>query len=359
MIVIKLKKLQEQRVALIEAMEVEVRDAEDNTRFEELKAQVSEIDTEIRSLEIKNIKSPQVVAEGEKTMEIREDLLAGKEVEMREAEVTTANVGAGIPVDYVTGVVKKATEISPLFALADKMVTASNTAITIQNQKLGKFVPMNELQAYANKVADMSEVTLDAHKYGIMATLSEELIQDASFNAEQEINDQIVEGFAETMDELLVTGDAKVFGIEKATKANGAGEVVVPAKLTVEALLDVYYALKPAYRKNAVWVVSPVQERELAGLVDATGRPMLVASYGVNPTFTILGRPVVVNENATRISFVDMTKAVKVAIRKSLTIKRDDSVGFANDTVAIKGTARIDIKPMLQEAIAYGKVSAK
>ncbi len=367
----RMKNLQEQRVALISQMDalvnVEVREGEeapvlDTKAFEDLKVKVEKIDAEVKALkELNKIKDEpkKTVQEGEKDMEIREQLLTGQEVEMRSNEVSTATIGAGIPTDYVDGVVKKAEVISPLFGMADKMVTSANTAITVQGEKLGKFVPMNELQAYANKAITMEEKVLNAHKFGILSTVSQELLDDASFDVEAEISGQITEGFAMTMDELLIAGTDKIFGIEKATVANGAKEITVAAKLTVDNLLDIYYALNPAYRANAVWVINQETERELAGLVDGQGRPMLVAGYGATPTFTVLGRPVIVNPNATKVSFVDMKKAVKVGIRKNLVVKRDDSIGFANDTVAFKGTCRVDIVDMVQEAIVYGKVAAK
>ena len=62
-----------------------------------------------------------------------------------------------------------------------------------------------------------------------------------------------------------------------------------------DGIIDIYHALKPAYRGNAYWVMNSTTLGSIRKLKDSTTGQYLVATAGINntPVSTILGRPIV------------------------------------------------------------------
>lgn len=354
-----LKKLLEQRANLVAEMDsllnVEVREGEetpdlDMEKFNELKAKVEKLDEEIKAIKeldvIKNAKTEIKVEEkgNDEKVEIRERLIAGEEVEIRSGEMSTTSVGGGINKEVVPGVIQKVTEVSPLFAKAHKINTASNSALTVQGNKLGKFVKITELTEYTKKQATYEEKTIKAEKYGMAVVISEELMEDSSFDVEAEINSQLTEGCALAVNEIIVD---KLEAASNSVKVEGA-------TLDVDTLTEMYFGMKQGYRNGAVWIISPKMEVEIAKLVDKIGQPILIRSFTDRPVMTIFGCEVIVDENCNKPMFVNLDKALTVALRRNMNIKRDDSIGFMSGSVAFRADIRLDAVTTVEEAIVIG-----
>ncbi|MFQ9726887.1 MAG: phage major capsid protein [Clostridium perfringens] len=354
-----LKALLEQRAELVAEMDslvnVEVREGEetpnlDMEKFNELKAEVERLDAEIKAIKeldvIKNAKTEIKVEEkgNDEKVEIRERLINGEEVEIRSGEMSTTTVTGGINKEVVPGVIQKVTEVSPLFAKSHKIDTASNSALTVQGTKLGKFVKISELTEYTKKQATYEEKTIKADKYGMAVVISEELMEDASFDVEAEINSQLTEGCALAVNELIVD---KLEAASDSVKASGSS-------LDVELLTEMYFKLKQGYRNGAIWIISPEMEIAIAKLVDKIGQPLLIRSFTDRPVMTIFGCEVIVDENCNKPMFVNLDKALTVALRRNMNIKRDDSIGFLSGSIAFRADIRLDAITTVEEAIVIG-----
>ena len=84
----------------------------------------------------------------------------------------------------------------------------------------------------------------------------------------------------------------------------------------------------------------------------------------VGPQFTMLGRPVIINNNVADLTsssaakamyFVDLSRALTVGVRKGFEMQRSTEYGFLNDSVAVKSSIRLDVKTIVEEACAYLK----
>lgn len=157
----------------------------------------------------------------------------------------------------------------------------------------------------------------------------------------------MVEGLGLTLNEIVA---------KKLEGAEGAKTVEISA-INEDALIDMYYAIKPAYRNGAVWVISPEMEVQIAKLKDANGQPLMVRAYADRPVMTILGCEVIVDENVTKPMFVNLSKAITVGLRHNINIKRDDSIGFLSGTVAFRADVRLDAVTTVEESIAIGNVT--
>ncbi|WP_415335547.1 phage major capsid protein [Clostridium perfringens] len=354
-----LKKLLEQRANLVAEMDsllnVEVREGEetpdlDMEKFNELKAKVEKLDEEIKAIKeldvIKNAKTEIKVEEkgNDEKVEIRERLIAGEEVEIRSGEMSTTSVGGGINKEVVPGVIQKVTEVSPLFAKAHKINTASNSALTVQGNKVGEFVKISELAEYTKKQATYDEKTIKAEKYGLCCVVSEELLEDASFDVEADLKAQMVVGCSLTVNKLIVQ---KLEAASGSVKADGT-------KLDVDTLTEMYFKMQQSYRNGAIWIINPEMEMTIAKLVDKIGQPILVRSFTDRPVITIFGCEVVVDSNVTKPMFVNLDEAITVALRRNMSVKRDDSIGFLSGSVAFRADIRLDAVTTIEEAIVIG-----
>lgn len=372
----KIKELQEKRSQVIADMkamtEITEERAFDATTFAAKEEEIKAIDAEIRALETVEKLTKQEIKQteerkGEDDMELRKEILEGKEIKLEERTIanatTTETAKDLIQTDYASEVFKKMEYISPLFAQVRKIITNSPHAIPVQKGKLGKFVKTAELGEYVANKANFETVMLGAEKYTNLVVLSEEVINDNDYNLEKEMQDQLVEAFALTMDELIVKGDGTVEGLEGFTE----NKVTQSASgvITADEIIDLFFKLPIQYRKNACWVINDDTAKALTKLRDAQDRPMLVESYNEDvfgSTYKLLGRPVIVNNNVDgldagsskkAIFIVNLDQAMVVGLRKNLTIQKSNEALFLQDGVAIKANTRLDAKMLNEDACAF------
>ena len=372
----KIKELQEKRSQVIADMkamtEMTEERAFDATTFDAKEEEIKAIDAEIRALETVETLTKQEIKQteerkGEDDMELRKEILEGKEIKLEERTIanttTTETAKDLIQTDYASEVFKKMEYISPLFAQVRKIITNSPHAIPVQKGKLGKFVKTAELGEYVANKANFETVMLGAEKYTNLVVLSEEVINDNDYNLEKEMQDQLVESFALTMDELIVKGDGTVEGLEgfKTKKVVQSASGVI----TADEIVDLFFKLPIQYRKKACWVINDDTAKALTKLRDAQDRPMLIESYNEDvfgSTYKLLGRPVIVNNNVDgldagsskkAIFIVNLDQAMVVGLRKNLTIQKSNEALFLQDGVAIKANTRLDAKMLNEDACAF------
>ena len=383
------------RLAEINARKLEIRemleDENKEVNLEEIKKELADLEEETNKIKERiamaqkinegkvEVKKPEekeeeVKKEGEEremNKEVRENLLNGKTINLNEVRAHGVagdnSVDELVQMSFEASIIKKLEDVSPLYNMVRKVRTSSPHQFTLQGGKIGKFVKTAELANYVQQHANFETKVMNAYKYTNLVAFSKEIMEDGAFNIEVELRNQLAEALEETYSELIVKGDADVEGLLQCDKAEGAKEVKVAAagKVDADDILEVYYALKEVYRKNAVWVMSDATAKELAKIKDGVGQPLLYTSYNVSPVgpqTMIMGRPVVIDNNMPSIAdaeavkaivFCDLERALCVGERQGLEIVRSTEFGFLNDSIAVKANFRLDIKLMCQEAIAY------
>lgn len=379
-----LKLMEEQREAILREME-QANEERNFDLFDEKEKELRRIENNIKIFKISNptgIEDEQ--RDKEEKLEIREILKTAiksndevnvADYELRDGEIVLGNatgsqktVGNIAKTTFANYIIKKASEVSPLFNVCRKETLPGKThAIPVQKTKIGKFVKTKELAEYVKQNANYDQIKLEAIKYTNLVVLSEEALEDTGYDIEGDIREQILESYGETLDELIVKGDSDdgVEGLEMFVDSKGAKKVVQGTTKTIlmDELVKMYFSIKSTYRKNAHWVFSTEIAETLSNLKDGMERPLLTPSYNNAPFgegSTLLGRPVIINDNVAAmdagsksIFFGDLTKALVVGPRRSLTLKKSDEFGFLDDSIAIKANVRLDIKTTLQEAMCY------
>ena len=317
----------------------------DKEKLEEVDAminEVKEIDAQLeKSKEIRTLKNTKEMKEDKKDMETRAMLLEGKEVEVR--DMTKSNV-KGEQVTNGALVADRAKELGLKdFARVEKF--NGNSIIPVQKSKMGKLVKASELAEISKKDVLVEQVDLRPEKYALLTVVSEELINDTSYDIESLIKEEGNQAIDETVEGMI----ADV--LNKATEA-----VTVTPKaegvISLEDVTNLYFGLNAKYRKNAIFVVNDTHLKALAGLVGTDGHPILVRDLVNGMQFKLMGRPVVLCEDIEDMMFTDLEKAVVAGIGTNAQVKRSDDAYFTTAGVAFRTTIALDAKTCIEQAIA-------
>lgn len=382
----KLKALLEKRAALVAEMK-ELNEKRDFENFNAKNAELEQLDVEIaaekRVLEL-NEEAPTVGNKGEErdyNAEIRQAFENGTELDVTDFEVEDRAMGIGEvqgsveksvgnikKTTFANYIIKKLPYVSRLYAACRKEVlSGASHTIPVQKNKIGKLVKMKELQNYVAQNADYNKIDCKPNKFGTLYVVSDELVDDTGYDIKSDLQEQVLEAYGLTLDELIIKGDSelKMDGFNDFDSSTGAHEVeqANAGVITVEELMAIYYACPRQYRKNGTWVFSDETARAIASLKDADGRPLLMPSYNGAPLdegALLLGRPIIINDHVASLNeagksifFGDIQRSFLVAPRKSFTIKTSSEFGFINDSQATKVNVRLDTKKTLEESMVY------
>ena len=383
----KINKLEEEMEGIVNKTESETRayTSEEDARVEEIKKEIKGLNKLISDKEyIKEFdKSEEKRAEGGyelKTIEMQNEEIRKAIENEKELDITnfkieerqamgTPNVPGGngksigniSKTTFSNAILKKATDISELYTYVRKENFGSALhQMPVQKTKITEFANVKELANYAEK------------------EISEEALADTGYDIMSELLEQYGESAGNTLDKLMVTGDANVQGLNSFVKdsdgtvQSGAIKVTHPKADTenvgFKELMKMYNALPRKYAKNGTWVISTQLAGVLNEAVDANGRPLLYTDFtqvpfGGKPTPMLLGRPVVISDYVTSLTeaknnghksiafFGDLNKALILGLRQNFTIKSSTEHAWLKDGIAIKGTMRFDIKRALGEAL--------
>lgn len=317
----------------------------DKEKLEEVDAminEVKEIDAQLeQSKEIRTLKNTKEMKEDKKDMETRAMLLEGKEVEVR--DMTKSNV-KGEQVTNGALVADRAKELGLKdFARVEKF--NGNSIIPVQKSKMGKLVKASELAEISKKDVLVEQVDLRPEKYALLTVVSEELINDTSYDIESLIKEEGNQAIDETVEGMIA---------DALNKATGAVTVTPKAEgvISLEDVTNLYFGLNAKYRKNAIFVVNDTHLKALAGLVGTDGHPILVRDLVNGMQFKLMGRPVVLCEDIEDMMFTDLEKAVVAGIGTNAQVKRSDDAYFTTAGVAFRTTIALDAKTCIEQAIA-------
>ena len=288
-------------------------------------------------------------------------------------QTSTGNIAKMTFANYI---IQKLPYISPLYARMRKEPLNGKThAIPVQKKKLPKFVRMKELQEYSKTQASYEQIKMEAVKYGTLVVISEECVQDTGYDIVGDIKAQILEGYALTLDELMIKGDPEE-GVEGLisldSETDGSHEVAQETlgAITIDEIEKIYYAVPKQYRKNGTWIFSDDTARLMNGLKYSDGKPLLKEGYNGKPfgeDSTLMGCPVIISNEMANLNetdskaivFGDLSKGFIVAPRKSLTVQKSTEFGWIEDSIAYKANVRLDIKKALTETMAYYKTKGE
>ena len=211
------------------------------------------------------------------------------------------------------------------------------------------------------------QVSIGAYKLATIIKVSEELINDSVFNLEQYIAKEFGRRIGVKEEEAFFVGDGtgKPTGIFNATGGAGVGVTTASATaITIDEIMDLFYALKSPYRKNAVFITNDATVKSIRKLKDGNGQYLWQPSVTAGQPDTILNRPLKTSVYVPGIAAAAKTIAFGdfsyywVADRQGRSFQRLNELYAATGQVGFKATQRVDGKLILAEAVKVLQMKA-
>ena len=215
--------------------------------------------------------------------------------------------------------------------------------------------------------ATFSQIVLDAHKLHVAVKVTEELLYDNAFGLERYILDQFVKALGEAEEDAFLNGNGtgKPLGLLAAT---GGGQVGVTTSsataITADEILNLIYALKRPYRKDASFIANDQTLAIVRKLKDANGAYLWQPSYQAGEPDRLLGYPVhtsafmpTVAAGSTALTFGDYSY-YNIGDRGTRSFAELKELFAGNGMVAFLAKERVDGKLVLPEAVQILKMKA-
>lgn len=206
--------------------------------------------------------------------------------------------------------------------------------------------------------ATFDQKILDAHKLHVAIKVTEELLYDNAFGLENHIITQFGKALANAEEDAFLngTGTGQPFGIFNATKG---GQVVttLTAALKADDLIDLVYALKRPYRKNASFIMNDAILAQIRKLKDNNGAYIWQPSYQAGEPDRVLGYEVHTSPFAPAdgIAFGDYSY-YNIGDRGTRSFKQLNELFAGNGMIGFVAKERVDGILVLPEAVKILKL---
>lgn len=208
--------------------------------------------------------------------------------------------------------------------------------------------------------AAFSQILLDAHKLHVAIKVTEELLYDNAFGLENYIIDQFGKALANAEEDAFLngTGVGQPLGLFAKTGGGTTAETLT-ATLKVDDILNLIYALKRPYRKNASFIINDKNLAVIRKLKDNNGAYMWQPSYQAGEPDKILGYDVHTSAYAPEdaIAFGDYSY-YNIGDRGTRSFKQLTELFAGNGMIGYVAKERVDGKLILPEAVQILRLKA-
>lgn len=275
--------------------------------------------------------------------------LQGKELtedEKRSFTLVPNTGGAAVPTETANMIFDQMTKIAPMLREIQLLRVAGNLRFAVQGVRNPATIHA-EGAAVAPAEDTMVTVTLSGFEFIKVIRISQ-TIQTMAINAFETwivkiigediavlIDNQIINGGTVTGN--IATAQVWVDGVNQVTYVPGTG-------LTYKDITTLISLLPSAFDRNAKFVMrKSTFYGQVLGMVDSTGKPIVVQDVANSGVYSILGYPVLIDDNvAANEAYLGNFKQVVGNLAADITISRSAESGFLNNTVDFRGTAIFD-----------------
>jgi HK97 family phage major capsid protein len=198
--------------------------------------------------------------------------------------------------------------------------TGAALPIPTANDTAQAGVILDENTQVASQDVTFAQLVLDAYKYSSKQVLvSVELLQDSSVNIGAMLGTMLGERIGRITNTHFTvgTGTAQPRGIVPAATV-GFTAPTADTQVTTwkySSMVELEHSVDPAYRRGASWMMADSSLKKTKQIIDSTGRPIWAPSITVGAPDTLLGYPVVINQDvaamaasAKSVVFGDLSK---------------------------------------------------
>lgn len=273
-------------------------------------------------------------------------------------EGVDADGGYLVPVEYDRRLIDVLDEENIVRKLATRITTSGEHRINVAATKpAAAWIEEGAALTWGDTTFD--QILMDAHKLHVAVKVTEELLYDNAFGLENYLLTQFGKALANAEEDAFLNGDGtgKPTGIFNAT---GGGQVAgtLSGAVKTDDVIDLVYALKRPYRKNASFIMNDKTLASLRKLKDNNGAYLWQPSYQAGEPDKVLGYTVYTSayapENA--VAFGDF-KYYNIGDRGSRSFKQLNELFAGNGMIGFVAKERVDGKLVLPEAVQIMKLS--
>lgn len=314
---------------------------EENKRFEEIIAEITEIDTTLKAIEERAAIEVKVPAKGvpktDEKVEIEErafeNYIRNTVSETRAAtNLTLSDNGAVIPSSIANKIIKKVYDISPIYQLATRYNVGGTLSIPYYDESTQsiQMAYSNEFTELTSTSGKFKSIDLKGYLAGALSLVSLSLVNNSNFDIVSFVIQAMSDSISKWIEKELINGTtAKVDGL-----ATGVTQsVVAAAAATVKAdeLIDVQETVPDVYQASSIWIMNKATRTSIRKLKDSDGNYLLNRDVSSKWGYTLLGKDVYVSDNVdameagkTSIYYGDMSGlAVKLSEDVSIQVLRE------------------------------------
>ena len=205
---------------------------------------------------------------------------------------------------------------------------------------------------------DFTQIRINSYKLASLAKASGEFVHDAGFDIKKYVIGHFGKSFAKAEDKAFIngTGVDEPTGLLHATAGAETADTV--ESLTYDDCINLFFSIKPEYRKNAVWLMNDSTALTLRKLKDEDGNYLWNSVNDI-----ILGRPVYIcNEmpdadaGEKPVAFGDMSY-YWIIDRTPASFKVLHELYAAKDQVGYIGYERLDGRLIRSDAVKVIKMA--
>ena len=281
------------------------------------------------------------------------------------SEGTDADGGYLVPEEFERQIVKTLDEANVIRSLAKVITTNSERKIPVAaSHSTAQWTLENG--AYTESNPTFGQKQIDAYKLTDLIRVSQELLQDSSFDLESYIADEFARAFgiAEEQAFCVGTGTNQPTGIFTANGGTVGVTAAATTAITADELISLVYALKSPYRRNAKFLMNDATVAAIRKLKDLNGAYMWQPSVQAGQPDRLLGYEIYTSPyvptlaaGALAVAFGDFQN-YWIADRAGRTVQRLNELYATNGQVGYVATERVDGKVILAEGIQLLKMKA-
>lgn len=273
---------------------------------------------------------------------------------------TDSEGGYLVPDEFEGRLIQKLTENNVIRSLCNVIQTSyGERKIPVVASK-GAADWVDEEGSYPLSDDSFAQITLDAYKVATMIKVSEELLADSFFNIESYVSEQFGKRIGDAEESAFLNGNGvrKPTGILNSTGGADIGVTsTVATNISADEIIDLVYALKAPYRKNAVFVMNDSTVKLIRKLKDGEGQYLWKPGITENAPDMILGHRIITSEFMPAVAAGNKTIAFGdfsfywIADRQGRMFKRLNELFATTGQVGFLASQRVDGKLILPEAI--------
>ena len=306
-------------------------------------------------------KQPEVKT-GRASDEYRKGMLTALRTNFRQVsnvlqEGVDADGGYLVPEEYDRRLIQTLSEENIMRRLGHVITTSGEHKINIAATKPAA-AWIEEGGALQFSDATFAQILLDAHKLHVAIKVTEELLYDSAFNLESYIIEQFGKALANAEEDAFLngTGNGQPLGLFAETGGGTLAKTVATPK--PEDVIDLIYALKRPYRKNASFIMNDASVAAIRSFKDNNGAFMWQPSCVAGEPDKLMGYDIYTSPfcPANMMAFGDYNY-YNIGDRGTRSFKQLTELFAGNGMIGFVAKERVDGKLILPEAVQILKVT--